>query len=275
MIKANLHTHSLFCDGKDSLEENVLAAIEKKFDILGFSSHSLYPFWLECNMEPQKFEEYCAEVNRLKEAYKDKIKIMLGFEADYIPGVTFPTYKNYSKFKPDYLIGSVHFVYKKSGIFAIDESPESFKKALDEIYGGDIKKLVCDYFEAEKEMLQTGDFDIIGHCDLVRKFNEKYNFFDEESGWYKREVKALAKEIAKAGVIAEINTGGISRGWITSQYPSDYFLGCLNELKVPVIFSSDAHSRDTLDGSFDLAAASAKKAGYKEIMIPGTGYCDI
>ena len=39
MIKQNLHTHSLYCDGKDSFEEMIQTAIEKEFTILGFSSH--------------------------------------------------------------------------------------------------------------------------------------------------------------------------------------------------------------------------------------------
>ena len=40
-IKTNFHTHSIFCDGKSTLEENVLSAIEKEIKILGFSSHSV------------------------------------------------------------------------------------------------------------------------------------------------------------------------------------------------------------------------------------------
>ena len=39
MIKTNYHTHSTFCDGKNTPEEMVLKAIEDNFDILGFSSH--------------------------------------------------------------------------------------------------------------------------------------------------------------------------------------------------------------------------------------------
>ena len=38
-MKQNLHTHSIFCDGKDTIEEMTLEAISKGFDILGFSGH--------------------------------------------------------------------------------------------------------------------------------------------------------------------------------------------------------------------------------------------
>ena len=42
--KANLHTHTSFCDGKNSPEEMVRSAVEKGFDVLGFSGHSYTPF---------------------------------------------------------------------------------------------------------------------------------------------------------------------------------------------------------------------------------------
>ena len=39
MLKTNYHTHSTFCDGKDTPEEMVKTAIEKGFDVIGFSGH--------------------------------------------------------------------------------------------------------------------------------------------------------------------------------------------------------------------------------------------
>lgn len=274
-IKANFHTHSVYCDGKSSLEENVQKAVERGIEILGFSGHSVYPFAYDCSMDLTEFDSYCNEIRRLKDTYRDKIDIRLGFEADYIPGITVPSFKNYDRFKPDFLIGSVHYIWKKDGLFAIDESPETLMKAVSKYYDGDARKFICEYFSAEKEMLSAGDFTILGHCDLIRKFNEKHNYFDEDAGWYKKELEKLAEKIAEAGVIAEINTGGITRGWISKAYPSDYMLKCLKELNVPVLFSSDSHNAGDIDGAFDVALAAAKKAGYTEIKIPGSGFCKI
>ena len=39
----NLHTHSSFCDGKNTPEEIVNYAIARGFDSIGFSSHSFAP----------------------------------------------------------------------------------------------------------------------------------------------------------------------------------------------------------------------------------------
>ena len=130
MIKSNFHTHSTFCDGKNTPEEMVEVAIEKKIDILGFSSHSMYPFSSDWHIPSNSHEEYIGEILRLKKKYSGRIKIYAGFEADYIAGVCSPDFKNYEKFNPDFLIGSVHFVPGKKGFFEADGNQDSVCKRI-------------------------------------------------------------------------------------------------------------------------------------------------
>ena len=286
--KINLHTHSSFSDGKNTAEEHILAAIEKGFSVLGFSEHSLHPldpaFYYDVDsnwhMLPKSFSDYVATIKNLKEKYADRIKILLGFEADYFEspkiGSAIPDKKVYSAFNPDYLIGSVHFISKAEGFFSVDNKTEEVQKALTTFYSdadGIIngKALVCDYFEAERNMLAKGSFEIMGHPDLVRIRNGALNFFDEKESWYKEQLKLTAKAAAKAGVIAEINTGAIARGLMDDVYPSAQFLDYLYEEGVPVCINSDAHKCEFLDAAFDSAALSAKKAGYDELSYPVQG----
>ena len=42
-MKTNYHTHTTWCDGKDTPEAVVVAAIEKGFYAIGFSSHAMLP----------------------------------------------------------------------------------------------------------------------------------------------------------------------------------------------------------------------------------------
>ena len=283
--KANFHTHSKFCDGKFSPEEMVTAAIEKHFDVLGFSGHCFHPLnpdfykpfddlW---HIPSADIKAYAEEIRRLKEKYSDQIKIFLGFEADYFEsdkyGSAIPRKETYAEFSPDYLIGAVHFVNTDKGFYTVDHHAHIIKENLIKLYSkpnGEIdgKKAVCDYFAAEREMLRKGNFDILAHPDLLRKRNGELKIFNEEDGWYKEEVKATVKEIAKAGVITEINTGAIARGAMDDTYPSNYFLELLHENGVPVCINSDAHTTDGLDCAFDRAAAKAKKAGYTELVYP-------
>ena len=286
--KINLHTHSFFSDGKNSLEEHILAAIEKGFTVLGFSEHSLHPldpafyYAVDSNwhMLPDRFSEYATAVKALKEKYADRIKILLGFEADYLvlpgTGSAIPDKASYADFAPDYLIGSVHFINTPAGFFTVDNKAEEVQKALNSFYrqpDGTIngRAAVCDYFEAERRMLEGGNFEIMGHPDLIRLRNGALHFFDETESWYKEELKLTAKAAARAGAIAEINTGAIGRGLMDDVYPSAQFMEYLHEEGVPVCINSDAHKCEFLDAAFDYAALCAKKAGYDELSYPVEG----
>lgn len=275
--KINLHTHTIFCDGKNSAEEMVLAAIEKGFEVLGFSSHSLYPFARSWHIAPRDFQFYETEILRLKEAYKDKIKILLGYEGDYYPGVSIPSKKYYKShgLNPDYLIGSVHYIVSKKGVYSVDNKTDTVRQNLIQLYGDgehfesvNAKKAVCEYFAAEREMLKNADFEILGHPDLIRLRNTELHYFDEGESWYKKELKATVKAIKSAGIIVEINTGAIGRKLMDDVYPSEAFLELLYEEGIPICINADSHQTDTLDSAFDFAKQRAKKAGYRELVYP-------
>lgn len=265
MLKTNYHTHSTFCDGKDTPDQIAQTAISKGFDILGFSSHSMYPFASTWHIAPNSFEDYIKSIQDVKKKYDGRLKILMGFEADYIPGVTEPDFSYYKKLKPDYLIGSVHYVFTEKGRLAVDYSADLLKEKIDELFNGSAKKLTCEYFALERKMLSECSFTILGHPDLIRKNNKALSLFDENESWYRKEIKALADSIKKAGVIAEVNTGAISRGYMDGVYPSDELLSLLCQGHVPVTISSDAHNADNIDSNFDLALSAIKKAGYSEL----------
>ena len=267
-ILANYHTHSTFCDGSATLESIAKKAHSLGVQYLGFSSHSAYPATTGCEMHPTKFLQYKEEIQLLKEKYFNKMEILYGFEADFLPPISYPDYSYYKDFDPDYLIGSVHFVWNhdcpQNGTMTVDDETEKVKNGIEKVFFGNTKKLVQTYFDHQRQMLKTCDFDIIGHIDLIRKRNDVLKMFLETDSWYKKELLATAKEIAKAGVVVEINTGGMSRKAITSPYPSVDFLKILRKLDVPILFSSDAHSEEHIVYGFDVATDVAKSAGYSE-----------
>lgn len=268
MIKTNYHTHSTFCDGQNTPEEMVEAAIAKNFDILGFSGHCLFPFSSQWHTPFKSYEKYVSEISRLKEKYSDKLTIYTGFEYDYFSPICCPKFDTIKQFNPDYLLGAVHYVPVKDGYYAADGGYEKVHKFITD-NKIDPKEAVIRYFECEREMLQKGDFTFLAHCDLIRKQNSKSNpyapLFSEEESWYKEQIKLTVKEIQKSGVCVEINTGGIARGYLDSPYPSPYFLDLLHDANVPVTINSDSHATETLDSWFPEAVEYIKKAGYKEL----------
>lgn len=285
MQKINLHTHTINCDGKNTAEEMILSAIEKGFSVIGFSSHCTYPLSTDFysyfdnvwHIPDTKIDNYVNEIRRLQKKYTDKIKVLLGFEADFLSsnkhGTTRPDFTSYSPLNPDYLIGSVHFIANDKGLYSVDNKTDSVLKALKDMYSTgngtfDGKAVVHDYFEAERQMLETCNFSILGHPDLIRLRNQDLHYFDENEVWYKEELKLTAKCAAKAGIIAEINTGALARKIMDDVYPSHQFLEYLKDEGVPICINSDAHKTENLDFAFEKAMDIAKKIGYKELTYP-------
>ncbi len=273
-MKTNFHTHTQFCDAHSTAEEMVLSAISRGIKILGFSSHAMWPFvYDDSYVSHDDYSAYINEIKSLSKTFSNEIAINLGFEADYIDykdQLTVPSFEQYKDFSPDFLIGSIHFIFNEKGMFAMDWSADRLAEGIKTYCSGNPKEAVQRYFEQERQMLQKGDFDILGHCDLIRKFNSKGAFFDENESWYKSEIKALVEEISRNGCLVEINTGALARGYDVL-YPGEYCLELMKEKNIPVIINSDCHNAEKIDFGFERAIEAAKKAGYTEQFIPYAG----
>ncbi len=262
----NYHTHSTFCDGTNTLQEMAKAAFESGIQILGFSGHTAYPFASFWHIDTRNYDAYVYEVEQLKKEYSGKMEILLGVEAEYFPPISFCTKNIYEKYSLDFMIGSVHYLSvqgkENGGCFTVDGPASEFYNGVQTYFCGNGKKAIQAYYSAQRDMIQHGDFDIIGHIDLVRKRNAELKFFDENDSWYRDELKETAKVVGKSGKVVEINTGGMARANLKTPYPSPDFLKLLKAEDVPITINSDSHSVDSIISHFDSAIAEAKEAGY-------------
>jgi histidinol-phosphatase (PHP family) len=229
----------------------VRSAIGKGFSALGFSSHAQLPGGEPGNLTAESALRYADEIRSLGDAYRDVITLSCGVEAEYTPGYCAPDREDYAAIKPDYIIGSVHYVVQGTRRCPVDHTPELLARGIAEIFDGDAERFVRAYFAQIREMARTYDFDIVGHADLVRKFNARHPFFDETAAWYAQEIGHTADVLAASGKIVELNTGAISRGWLDDAYPAKPFRDLLRARGARFILSADAHAADALDCAFD------------------------
>lgn len=255
-FRTNYHTHTTYCDGKSSPEDIVREAVGIGMTELGFSSHSYTSFDESYCMSEEGMREYSNEINGLKDKYADDINILCGVEMDY-----FSDPEDYD-FGWDYIIGSCHYIKKDGEYFPVDETDDILKDACERLYGGDIYALISDYYDEVSAVARITKCDIIGHFDLITKFNEDGHVFDERDPRYITAwMKALDVLTRDRSLIFEINTGAMSRGYRTSPYPSEDILTELARRGCSVILSSDSHDKTTLLYGFDKAEALAEKAG--------------
>lgn len=242
MIRADLHIHTTWCDGKSTPEEVIKAAIDSGMDVIGFSSHS-YTSFEPYGLNPESEIQYRAEIAKLKIKYADKIKILLGIEQDDLSD--YPASDEY-----DYIIGSVHCIPTEDEPLVTDHTPEILDEGVQKYFGGDYYAYAEKYFERLAKVVENTNADVIAHFDCLAKFNEKSNFFDEEDPRYVAAWKKAADELLKTGKPFEINTGAISRGWRTDAYPAKPIRDYLKEHGAKFILSSDSHTASTLECKF-------------------------
>jgi len=268
---SSIHTHTVFCDGRDDVETMCAAAYENKLYAIGFSAHA--PIEKQIgdksgwNLKEERVDDYVTQVNAAKKRWKGKINVFLGYEADYIKGRRSPVDDDIKALNLDYIIGSVHYLFPENGAkyFTIDGPAQDFETGLKEGYNGDACKLMNSYYDAVAEMITIGGFDILGHADLLKKNTQGKNLWPQESETRRQmEIASLA---AKAGLVIEVNTGGLNRKKIDDVYPSLSFLQIIRKFNIPVTITSDAHRAKDINGNYDIALKTIILADFKEHML--------
>ncbi|PWM64124.1 MAG: histidinol-phosphatase [Eubacteriales Family XIII. Incertae Sedis bacterium] len=240
---SNYHTHTVYCDGNDTPEALVLEAIRLGCPSIGFSGHSFTEFDQSYCMSREKTEEYKREVRALKEKYRGQIEILLGVEQDY--------YSEEPTDEYDYVIGSVHYILKDGVYLTVDWTREQQEEDVKIYYGGDFYAYAEDYYKIVADIYRKTKCDIVGHFDLITKFNQDDALFDTKDERYRNAALAAVRALLKTPAAFEINTGAIARGLRTEPYPAKFILDEIYREGGEVLITSDCHAKENLLFGFD------------------------
>jgi len=243
------------CDGKDTLAEMARAAYEAGAVSFGASGHSHTPMPEDegCVL-PADMTAYRAEVLRLREEYAGRMDVLLGIELDNCADVTAEGF--------DYWIGSVHRLRgPDGGWYTVDWDAEALERCRREAFGGDALMMAGSYYDEVRRMAAMRP-DILGHIDLIAKFNENGTFFDEEDSRYRSAALDALHAADPGETLLEINTGAMSRGYRSVPYPALFLLQEWREMGGRIILTSDAHSAGDIVYGYAQAAALAEAAGF-------------
>ncbi|MBQ8310778.1 MAG: histidinol-phosphatase HisJ family protein [Clostridia bacterium] len=255
----NLHTHSTYCDGRNTPEETVRRALMLGFDSVGFSEHAPKPFCVNYASMMEKNTQYRAEIARLKEAYRGQIEIFLGLEEEMYAGSDLSHY--------DYVIGSVHYLLIGGEYVGFECDIGDLLAIIDTHFGGDGMALARVYYETLAHLPEYGRFDVVGHFDVINKRCEKNGLFDMECAEYRSYALEALQALAGKIPLAEINTGAMTRGHRTAPYPAPFLLKEWRARGGNIIISSDCHSNQFLAHYFREAIELAESCGYRETYV--------
>jgi len=254
IITSDYHIHTALC-GHASGEPQDYArhAVDIGLLEIGFSDHA--PLFSHkdatITMDHSQLPIYHHMVESLRAEFADQLLIRLGIEADYMPGYEDRTKSMLSAYPYDYVIGSVHFLEK----WGFDDPIQ-----LKEWDNHDVNNVYREYYRLLRKSALSRMFDILGHVDLVKKFD----FRPTED--MQAEIEENARVFKKTGVVIEINTSGLRKP-AKEIYPSQEHLKLYCEKGIPITFGSDSHRPEDVGRDFDKGREWAMAAGYKEYVL--------
>ena len=217
----NFHTHTFRCSHASGKErEYIETAIKGGIKVMGFSDHApcVFPDGYESGFRVQQkdVKDYFDTLNALKEEYKDKIEIHIGFEMEYYPLYFKSMLENVCNCGAEYLILGQHFLG--------NEYPNGYGT-------GDSEERLCEYTQTVISAIESTAFTYIAHPDIVM-------FTGSENLLY-NSLKKICISSKEHNIPLEINFLGIrDNRW----YPKKAFFKAAGEVGCPVVFGFDAHN---------------------------------
>ena len=251
---SDYHMHTPLC-GHATGEPQAYArrAIEVGLKKIGFSDHAPLVSHNDrsITMDHSQLPIYHHMIESVRSEFEDDLEVIVGIEADFIPGYEELTRSMLSAYPYDYVIGSVHFIEK----WGFDDPIQ-----MKEWNARDVNDVYREYHRLLRKSALSRLFDVLGHVDLVKKF-DFHPTVDITA-----EIEENARVFKKTGVIVEVNSSGLRK-------PAKEIYPALHDLKiycakgVPITFGSDAHDPHDVGRDFDKARDLALAAGYKEYVL--------
>lgn len=249
-MKTNYHTHLKLCGHAEGMSSDyVEVAIKAGYDILGMSDHGPikrefmtpeeYKYnWLDRQMTYDDFLNiYLPDCYKSKEKYKNKIKVLVGVEIEYM----YPFHEYFVELKKhlDYMNLGVHYYYHNGKL----------TNSFDDV----TYENVYSYALNAQLAMETGLFEIMVHPDVFMyhyKSADGTNKFDSEC---EKTARLIIETAIQNNIYLEINVGGIFKVTSSNEvlgqfaYPRDEFWKIASEYKeLKVVVGVDAHKPEHL-----------------------------
>jgi len=255
-----------FGDAEDSsLEEIVQAYIHKGFKWIGITEHIppvsadfLWPWDIEEGYTAQsmleRFAEYFSAARKLQKKYRDSIQILVGFETESYTGYVAHVNSLRNRFRPDYIVGSVHHVRD----ICIDGPQEWYAEAIEEV--GGIDALFCEYFDQQYELIDQLEPAVVEHFDLIRMHDTDYRR-RLETPQIREKIRRNLWKIKDLGAILDFNVRALEKGGC-EPYVSESILEMALELGVSCAPGDDSHGVSGVGLNLDKGIEILRQSGF-------------
>lgn len=254
-----LHAHG-------NLADVLQTAYARGFSHYGLSEHApryrvqdLFPE--ERLMAPEQlltsFREFVTEARQLQEHWQGRMEVLVGMETERLPpdlwAATMAGLR--TELQLDYLVGSVHDI---DGI-CIDFAAEATAQLASDLGGTAV--LQARYFDAVADLVTALRPEVVGHLDLIRKFDGPLaQIWPEARPALRRALEA----IEAVGSALDVNSAPVRRG-LGPVYPLPEILNQAQRMGIAVTLGDDSHAPEDVGGGLHACVAAVAAAGYREL----------
>jgi histidinol-phosphatase (PHP family) len=253
-----------YCNHADDLLEDIIKQyIKLGFKTVGITEHIppvsdffLYPDETQSLLTAldinNRFANYFTNIKNLKQKYALQIKIFAGMETETYTGYAEHVKNLISKFKPDYIVGSVHHIND----ICFDYSKKEYDKLAFKFGSYDL--MYEKYFDLQYEMIKALKPFIVGHFDLIRIYDQDYENRLALPEINKKIIRNL-ELIKSLNLVMDFNLRPLARGE-KEPYITSSILKIAKQMGIRVVPGDDSHG--VKQAGLNIAQAIKTLEGY-------------
>ncbi|GAB6905230.1 Histidinol phosphate phosphatase HisJ family [Desulfosarcina cetonica] len=254
-----------FCGhAHDTLEAVIQAYVQKGFAWVGITEHMppaserfVYPEEIDAGLDVDalktRFAAYMQTCRQLRDAYRDRIRIYVGFETETYTGSIELARELITTYAPDYVVGSMHHVDD----LPFDSNEDDYAAAA--AHCGGIDGLYARYFDQQYEMIQALNPRVVGHLDIIRIFDPDYRSRMIKPVIWEKIMRNL-ELIQSLDLILDFNLRPLTKG-ADEPYLCAPILKAAARLGIDVVPGDDSHGVDTIGIHMQRAVDLLQRAG--------------
>jgi histidinol-phosphatase (PHP family) len=200
------------------------------------------------HMPASAWSGYLDEAVALRHSLAGRIEVLVGVEADYLPGREAAYRALLDDPRLDVVLGSVHYV---DGFHVYDRARWARNDDVDAAY--------ARYHALVRAAAATGMFDVMAHIDAMKARAPRPPSAPE------REWDATVAALRAADVAVEINTSGYRK--CGEPFPAWGLIERLHAAGVPLTFGSDAHRPDEVHHAWSTVRDALRVRGIHELAV--------
>jgi histidinol-phosphatase (PHP family) len=251
-----------YCNhAEDLLEDIIQKYIKLGFKKVGITEHIppvsdlfLHPDEIKAKLTSldinKKFEDYFINIKILKYKYASRIKIFAGMETETYTGYVEHVNNLILKFRPDYIVGSVHHVDD----ICFDYSNKEYDRLS--LKFGSYDLMYKKYFDLQYEMIKKLKPFIVGHFDLIRIFDRL------ALPEINQKIIRNLELIKSLNLVMDFNLRPLARGE-KEPYITASILKTAREMEIRVVPGDDSHGIEQAGLNVDKAIKILEAYGFE------------